>query len=84
MTARAAIVLTAIWLASLAATATITVAQVQLRAPSPAPTILSSSDIGFRIDSQAGGVPTGTLVIRIDGQWVEPRISGSLRMIPVR
>jgi hypothetical protein len=34
-------------------------------------TIVSGSDIGFRIERTQGGVPMGTLVVRIDGRWVE-------------
>jgi len=34
-------------------------------------TIVSGSDIGFRIERTRDGVPIGTLVVRIDGRWVE-------------
>jgi hypothetical protein len=43
------------------------------------PLILSSSDLGFRIDSFKGGSPLGTLMVRVEGRWVEagwaPKIS---------
>lgn len=35
--------------------------------------VVSGGDIGFRIDSERNGVPTGRLVIRMNGQWVEPK-----------
>jgi hypothetical protein len=36
-------------------------------------TILSGSDIGFRVERTQDGVPIGTLVVRVDGRWVEAR-----------
>ena len=33
--------------------------------------VVSGSDLGFRIDSERGGVPTGRFVIRVNGNWVE-------------
>ena len=33
--------------------------------------IVSGADLGFRIDSDRGGVPTGHFVIRVNGNWVE-------------
>jgi len=33
--------------------------------------ILSGNDIGFRVERTRDGVPIGTLVVRIDGRWVE-------------
>jgi hypothetical protein len=35
------------------------------------PTIISGSDLGFRIEGRRGNTPIGTLVVRINGQWVE-------------
>ena len=35
-----------------------------------APTVLSGNDIGFRIDGRRGNTPIGTLVIKVNGQWV--------------
>jgi hypothetical protein len=33
--------------------------------------VVSGSDLGFRIDSERGGVPTGRFVVRVNGNWVE-------------
>lgn len=33
--------------------------------------ILSGSDIGFRVERMEGNRAAGTLMVRIDGQWVE-------------
>lgn len=40
-----------------------------------APTVVSGSDLGFRIEGNKGSVPVGRLVVRIDGRWVEAQIS---------
>lgn len=33
--------------------------------------VVSGSDLGFRIDSERNGVPTGHFVIRVNGNWIE-------------
>jgi hypothetical protein len=46
--------------------------------PVPTPTVISGNDIGFRVEGLRGRTtPVGRLVIRVDGQWVEPEISES-------
>ena len=45
------------------------------RAQTPAPrgstpTIISGGDLGFRVERQRGDHVAGTLVVRINGQWV--------------
>ena len=42
-----------------------------LTAQTPEKRVVSGSDLGFRIDSERGGVPTGRFVVRVNGQWVE-------------
>ena len=38
-------------------------------------------DLGFRIDSDRGGVPTGRFVVRVNGTWVEVKESvGAARL----
>ncbi len=40
------------------------------------PAIISGSDIGFRVDrdqTQTLGKLTGTWVVRVNGQWIEPQ-----------
>ena len=39
----------------------------------PEPSVLSGPDLGFRIDGYERGRPIGTLVVRVNGRWVEPR-----------
>ena len=52
--------------------------------PDPAAPIISGNDIGFRVDRQETerlGRLTGTWVVRVNGQWVEP--AASLRGRPL-
>ena len=52
--------------------------------PDPAAPIISGSDVGFRVDrqqTQTLGRLTGTWVVRVNGQWVEP--AASLRGRPL-
>ena len=37
--------------------------------------VISGNDLGFRVDTVRGGVPTGRLVVRINGRWVEAKES---------
>ena len=40
--------------------------------PARSPVILSGSDVGFRVESYSGETPVGRVVVRIDGEWVDP------------
>jgi len=35
------------------------------------PTVVSGSDVGFRIERTQGGIQIGKIVVRINGRWVE-------------
>jgi hypothetical protein len=76
--------LTLAWMLSLVAVGAIAsvLTSAQVRPPlalgEPQPitegtTILTGSDIGFRVERTQDGVPIGTLVVRVDGRWVEAR-----------
>ena len=41
------------------------------------PTVISGSDIGFRVDRQRDGLPVGALVVRFNGKWVEPEFAAT-------
>ena len=59
-------------------------AQVPSQQQDPAAPIISGNDIGFRVDRQDTerlGRLTGTWVVRVNGQWVEP--AASLRGRPL-
>jgi len=45
------------------------------QAPPPAARIVSGPDIGFRVEGSRDGRAVGTLVVRINGQWVETAAS---------
>ena len=40
------------------------------RTPVDLPIVLSGNDVGFQITARDGTTPVGTLVVRVDGQWV--------------
>lgn len=42
-----------------------------------APTLISGSDVGFRIESNTDNVPVGRLVVRINGRWVDAQVGTS-------
>ena len=77
------------WLSSLAVVAGVTSALMRAQAPSQVPPsltpqgptsaarVLSGPDIGFRVESTRDGRAIGTLVVRINGQWVETAASVS-------
>lgn len=46
-----------------------------------APQVLSGSDVGFRVEGTKGDVRVGTLVVRIDGRWVEVEFSAKIRPV---
>jgi hypothetical protein len=69
MTAHKRITLILIWALSLI------IEGVLARAETPAqrgttPTVLSGSDIGFRVEPQGRDAVAGTFVVRINGQWI--------------
>jgi hypothetical protein len=42
-----------------------------------APTVISGSDLGFRIESNRDDVPVGKLVVRINGRWLDAQVGTS-------
>ena len=86
----------ALWLASLAVVAGLTSALMRAQAPSQVPPpftsqappsnvrVLSGADIGFRVESTRNGRAVGTLVVRIDGQWVETAASVAAKRVTAR
>jgi hypothetical protein len=45
------------------------------------PTVVSGADIGFRIEGTRGDTPIGRLVIRVNGEWVEPDLGSGVRKL---
>jgi len=46
------------------------------------PAVLTGDDIGFRPAQEGSRV--GTLMIRVDGKWVEAQLSAGPRMMPAK
>lgn len=63
-----------------------TLAQAQLPLPRPRDSrdarIVTSPDVGFRVDGTdpRTGRPVGTLVIRVNGEWVETSASQGIQL----
>jgi hypothetical protein len=51
-------------------------AQLLQDRPVQPPIVLSGSDVGFRVEGQRGDVVTGTLVVRVDGKWIDAQLVG--------
>lgn len=62
------------WALSLVAVGSWVRAQPQKWTPIAEPVILSGNDLGFRVEWMNGQVPTGQIVIRLKGQWVEAKV----------
>ncbi len=45
------------------------------------PRVVSGGDVGFRIESMKGGTPVGTLVVKVNGEWVAADFSGGLKRL---
>ena len=63
--------------------------QAQAMLPPPAqsqgqPTVISGNDLGFRVDGRKGDTPIGTLVARVNGQWVEVGFSVAISRLTAR
>jgi hypothetical protein len=72
-----------LWMVSMvvvaAATATFTTAQTRQTEPR----IVSGDDIGFRVEGTdpRTGSPTGRLMLRLNGEWVEAGSAGTMRLL---
>jgi hypothetical protein len=67
-----------LWALSLFAVATISSSAQAQRQPglrfgflTQNPTVISGNDVGFRIERNDDGIPSGRLVIRVDGRWID-------------
>jgi hypothetical protein len=52
--------------------------------PSPrtaSPGVISGADIGFQVERTVKGVPHGKIVVRVNGEWVEPAFTPSTRLL---
>ena len=74
MSNRARLALAVAWLMSLIAVGAGASAQVQPWTPVPEPKVLFGEDVGFRVEGLRGNVPTGSIVIRVNGEWVAAEV----------
>lgn len=71
------IILALLWSASLVAVGAWAQERVTVTGP---PRMLFGNDIAFRIDRMdVEGKPVGSLLVKIDGKWVEPTFSPSVK-----
>ena len=76
MTIRARMFIAMLWIGSLLAVGVATHAQSQARELRrlPEPRVMTGSDLGFRVEGMYGEMPTGTVVIRVNRQWVDAMV----------
>lgn len=60
-------------LLTVAATAWVTAQAV--RVTKVPPKVMTGSDVGFRVEGIRGDTPVGTLVVKVNGEWVEAEIA---------
>lgn len=70
-----------LWLVSLAAAAAAASAQARSYTPLTEPRVFAGADVGFRVTGMHGTEPAGTIVVRINGAWVEARVEAGPRLI---
>ena len=46
------------------------------------PRVMSGADLGFRVEGLRGGTAVGTIVIKVNGEWVEAEIGHIRGMRP--
>lgn len=63
------------WLASLIFVAGFASALTRAQTRSSEPQILSGADLGFRVDAVKADGPVGTLMVKVNGKWVEAGFS---------
>ena len=65
-----------VWLISLVAVGKVVSAQAPFWRALPEPKVLFGDDVGFRVEGIRGEVPTGVIVIKVNGNWVEVQVGG--------
>ena len=43
--------------------------------------VMSGDDFGFRVQGRKGDTPVGTLVVRVNGEWVEVQFAVGVKRI---
>jgi Iap family predicted aminopeptidase len=64
-----------VWLLSLVAVAAaVTAAQALEYRALPEPRVMTGGDVGFKVEGLYGNMPAGSIVIRVNGEWIEARV----------
>ena len=75
MRMRSYVIVGVVWLLSLvAAAAAVAAAQALEYRALPDPRVMTGGDVGFRVEGLYGNMPAGSIVIRVNGEWVEARV----------
>ena len=57
-------------------------ASAQVLATRPVtPKVIESPDIGFRVEAMTGTTPTGHLVVRVNGEWLDVQLGGGVHTL---
>ena len=81
MSIRSSLTVAVLWVLSLFVVASIVKAQSYQIQPLPEPRIVSGADFGLRIEGDQNGTAIGTLVVRVNGKWIEAR-EGHVQGVP--
>ena len=73
---RSWLILGVVWSISLVVVGTAVSAQAPVWRPLAEPKVLFGDDVGFRVEGMRGEVPTGVVVIKVNGNWVEVQVGG--------
>ena len=83
--ARKRITLVVVWALSLIIVGAFAHAQTPAqRGNTPAPTIISGSDLGFKVARQQGNRVSGTFVVRINGEWVDAEPAAGAKALTLK
>jgi hypothetical protein len=47
-------------------------------APVDPPFVVSGADLGFRVTARKGNTPVGSIVVKVNGQWVEAQLGAAI------
>jgi hypothetical protein len=79
MSLRSRVTFVALWVISILVVGVLASAQAQRQA-NP---VIAGADLGFRPDGWKGKARTGTLMVRINGEWVEAIETSTGKLIPI-
>jgi hypothetical protein len=49
-----------------------------LPAPVDPPFVVSGADLGFRVTARKGSTPVGSIVVKVNGQWVTAQLGSAM------